>query len=68
MATMRMRDGAGPEVSVPEWVNREPTAAEWVTWYLAQSREAQEWVAEYHLALDEALDSVRLALSEKGFL
>lgn len=68
METTRLQDGKGPEVTTPEWADRDPTPAELVTWFLEQSREAQEWVAKYHLGLDDAVAKMRDVLIEGGFL
>lgn len=68
MDTTRVKNGDGPEITIPEWIDRDPTPAEWVTWFLEQSREAQESVAEYNLALDETVSTIRDALIESGLL
>lgn len=66
MDTTRVRNGTGPEVTIPEWGDRDPTPAELVTWFLEQSREAQESVAEYHLSLALAVNKIQAALIEEG--
>lgn len=61
--TVRLQNGQGAEVTVPEWAGDTPTPEQWVDWFLIQSREAQEQIAMFHLATDHALVQVRRALS-----
>jgi hypothetical protein len=52
---VRMANGRGPEITLPDWMARQPTPGEWVAWFLEQEREAQEAIADYHLAVERAL-------------
>ena len=58
MVKLRIGNGSGPEVTLPEWANGTPTPAQWVDWFSARSREAQEAIADFHLATEEAMTSV----------
>lgn len=54
--TVRLRNGTGPEVTLPEWLDRaSPTPEQWLDWMLVQSREAQLVIAEHLLHAEAVL-------------
>lgn len=64
---MRLKNGEGPEVTVPDWVNHEqPTPEQWLDWFGAQSRQAQLVIAEYHLETEATLARVQAVLNLGG--
>ena len=61
---VRLNDGTGPEVTVPEWADENPTPEQWLDWLLEQSRDAQLAISEFHLAMDDAITSIKKAIAE----
>jgi hypothetical protein len=54
MATyVRLANGEGPEITLPEWHERTPTPDEWIDWFGQQSREAQRHIVAYNLAAEQ---------------
>ena len=52
--TVRLNNGMGPEITVPEWDDNGPQASQWVDWFLLQSYEAQQFIAAFSLDAEAA--------------
>lgn len=61
--TFRLRDGDGAVITTPEWADRRPSPAEWLDWFMEQSREAQEQVVEYQLAAEQTVAELDLPVA-----